>query len=81
MTTFPIDLTKYQRITLDASKPTLTAEQKATLIANIQLCRDAIVFFTATGAARGVGGHTGGPFDTVPEVMILDALFRGAAEK
>jgi hypothetical protein len=47
MTTFPIDLTKYQRITLDASKPTLTAEQKATLIANIQLCRDAIVFFTA----------------------------------
>jgi transketolase N-terminal domain/subunit len=28
-----------------------------------------------------VGGHTGGPFDTVPEVMILDALFRGAADK
>jgi transketolase len=81
MSTFPIDLTKYQRITLDASKPTLTPEQKATLIANIQLCRDAIVFFTATGAARGVGGHTGGPYDTVPEVMILDALFRGAAEK
>ncbi|MCY7367918.1 MAG: transketolase, partial [Chamaesiphon sp.] len=81
MTTFPIDLTKYQRISLDASKPTLTPEQKATLIANIQLCRDAIVFFTATGAARGVGGHTGGPYDTVPEVMILDALFRGAAEK
>jgi len=79
MTAFPIDLSTYQRITLDASIPTLTAEQKAVLQANIQLCRDAIVFFTATGAARGVGGHTGGPFDTVPEVMILDALFRGSA--
>ncbi|KAI9601228.1 hypothetical protein H4Q26_001037 [Puccinia striiformis f. sp. tritici PST-130] len=37
--------------------------------------RDAIVFFTATGAARGVSGHTGGPFDTVPEVCLLLALF------
>lgn len=78
MTTFPIDLGSYQRISLDPSKSTLTAEQKAALKHNIQLCRDAIVFFTATGAARGVGGHTGGPYDTVPEVMIMDALFRGS---
>lgn len=81
MTSFPIDLGAYQRISLDASNPTLTDEQRSALKANIQLCRDAIVFFTATGAARGVGGHTGGPYDTVPEVMILDALFRGAGEK
>ncbi len=78
MTNFPIDLGAYQRIKLDASVPTLTAEQKSALQANIQLCRDAIVFFTSTGAARGVGGHTGGPYDTVPEVMIMDALFRGS---
>ena len=58
---FPIDLGAYQKVTLDASVPTLTAEQRDALKANIQLCRDAIVFFTATGAARGVGGHTGGP--------------------
>ncbi|MBE9138768.1 transketolase [Nodosilinea sp. LEGE 07088] len=81
MTSFPIDLGAYQRISLDASNPTLTDEQRSALAANIQLCRDAIVFFTATGAARGVGGHTGGPYDTVPEVMILDALFRGASDK
>ncbi|MGB3308836.1 MAG: transketolase C-terminal domain-containing protein [Nodosilinea sp.] len=81
MTSFPIDLGAYQRISLDASNPTLTDEQRSALAANIQLCRDAIVFFTATGAARGVGGHTGGPYDTVPEVMILDALFRGAGDK
>ncbi len=81
MSKFPIDLGAYQRITLNPGNPTLTAEQRASLKANIQLCRDAIVFFTATGAARGVGGHTGGPYDTVPEVMIMDALFRGSAEK
>jgi transketolase len=79
--TFPIDLGAYKQITLDSSNPTLTEAQKADLKANIQLCRDAIVFFTATGAARGVGGHTGGPYDTVPEVMILDALFRGQPEQ
>ncbi len=81
MTSFPIDLGAYQRISLDASNATLTAEQRSALQANIQLCRDAMVFFTATGAAHGVGGHTGGPYDTVPEVMILDALFRGAGDK
>lgn len=80
MSTFPIDLGAYQRISLDASVPTLNAEQKAALQGNIQLCRDAIIFFTSTGAARGVGGHSGGPYDTVPEVMIMDALFRGSEE-
>ncbi|UOA09826.1 transketolase C-terminal domain-containing protein [Methylobacter sp. S3L5C] len=80
MSKFPIDLGAYQRISLDPSIDTLTTEQRDSLKANIQLCRDAIVFFTATGAARGVGGHTGGPYDTVPEVMIMDALFRGSEE-
>lgn len=79
MLDFPIDLDAYQRIELDVSNPKLTIEQRAALKSNIQLCRDALVFFTATGAARGVGGHSGGPFDTVPEVMIMDALFRGSA--
>lgn len=80
-TTFPMDLGPYQPLALDPTCATLTDAQRATLKANIQLCRDAIVFFTATGAARGVSGHTGGPYDTVPEVMILDAFFRGAPEK
>ncbi|MGC9524003.1 MAG: transketolase C-terminal domain-containing protein [Limnospira sp.] len=79
--TFPIDLGAYQHLKLDPAQPTLTDEQRDALKANIQLFRDAIVFFTATGAARGVGGHTGGPYDTAPEVMILDALFRGGPEK
>jgi transketolase len=78
---FPIDLAAYKPLALDPIKSTLTDEERKTLKANIQLCRNAIVFFTATGAARGVGGHTGGPYDTVPEVVILDALFRGAPDK
>ncbi len=78
---FPIDLGAYQSLKLDPSQPTLSDEQRSALQANIQLCRDAIVFFTATGAAGGVGGHTGGPYDTVPEVMILDALFHSAPDQ
>jgi transketolase len=78
---FPIDLSAYQKIALDPNNPTLTDEQRQALKANIELCRDAIIFFTATGAAKGVGGHTGGPYDTVPEVVILDAFFRGAPDQ
>ncbi len=78
---FPIDLSTYQPLALDPAKPILTQEQRDVLKANIQLCRDAIVFFTATGAAKGVGGHTGGPYDTVPEVTILDGFFRGSPDK
>lgn len=66
---------------LDPAEPRLSPSQRDDLRANIQLCRDAIVFLTATGAARGVGGHTGGPYDTVPEVMLLDGFFRGAPER
>ncbi|KAJ6468315.1 thiamine diphosphate-binding protein [Mycena sanguinolenta] len=73
--TFPVDLKQFKRFKLDPTKPTLTDQQKADLLANIQLLRDAIVFFTATGAARGVSGHTGGAYDTVPEVCILLSLF------
>jgi transketolase len=78
---FPIDLGAYQSLKLDPSQPSLSDEQRSALQANIQLCRDAIVFFTATGAAAGVGGHTGGPYDTVPEVVILDALFHSAPDQ
>ncbi|KAF8813439.1 transketolase [Phlegmacium glaucopus] len=78
MAPFPIDLKKFNKLSLDPSKTKLSPEEKSTLQANIQLLRDAIVLFTATGAARGVSGHTGGAYDTVPEVCILLALFEGS---
>ncbi|KIM57410.1 hypothetical protein SCLCIDRAFT_1219457 [Scleroderma citrinum Foug A] len=75
---FPIDLKKYKKLVLDPTQPQLTAEQRDVLRDNIQLLRDAIVLFTATGAARGVSGHTGGAYDTVPELCILLSLFEGS---
>ena len=68
---FPIDLSALKPLALDPANATLTDEQRDQLRTNIQLCRDTIVFFTAVADAKGLGGHTGGPYDTVPEVMIL----------
>lgn len=76
---FPIPLQNYQPMVLDPRNPKLTADQKAALQANIQLCRDAIIFFTAVADAKGLGGHTGGPFDTVPEVCIMHGFMKHAA--
>jgi transketolase C-terminal domain/subunit/transketolase N-terminal domain/subunit len=72
--TFPIDLSQLEPLKLDPSITALTDAQKKALRHNIQLCRDAIVFFTALAGARGLSGHTGGAYDTVPEVMIIRAF-------
>ncbi|GLI78743.1 hypothetical protein PoHVEF18_007064 [Penicillium ochrochloron] len=71
---FPVDLKQFKQLKLDPKNNTLTADQKSDLQNNINIFRDAIIAFTATGAARGVSGHTGGPFDTAPEVCILLAM-------
>src|SRR5215470_210249 len=76
---FPIDLSQLKPLKLDPKVTTLSDEQRATLEDNIQLCRDAIIFFTALAGAKGLSGHSGGPYDTVPEVMILRAFIAGGA--
>src|SRR5688572_13753420 len=76
---FPIDLTKLKPLKLDPKNLQLTDEQKQILKHNIQLCRDAIVFFTALAGAKGLSGHTGGAYDTVPEVMIIRAFIAHGA--
>jgi len=79
---FPIDVSKYKHVSIDPwSTHALSEEQKSALAFNVQLCRDAIVFFTASGGASGYGGHTGGAFDMMPEVCILDAFFHACPEK
>src|ERR1700744_4684488 len=77
--TFPIDLGKLKPLKLDPKVTSLSDEQKATLKHNIQLCRDAIVFFTALAGAKGLSGHSGGAYDTVPEVTIIRAFIEGGA--
>lgn len=76
---FPIDLSALQPLKLDPGIASLSDAQKAALKHNIQLCRDAIVFFTALAGAKGLSGHTGGAYDTVPEVSIIRAFIANGA--
>ncbi len=75
---FPIDLSKFVPVVLDLKQTELTGAQRAQLEQNIEVCRDTIIFFTAVAAARGLGGHTGGPYDIVPELLIADGFMRGS---
>jgi len=75
--TFPIDLSTYQPLKFSLSQESLDSEQKATLLKNINLVRDAIVFFTALANTKGLGGHTGGAYDIVPELLIADGFMKG----
>lgn len=76
---FPIDLQAFKPLSLNPANPTLSNEQRQTLINNIRICRDTIVFFTAVADAKGLGGHTGGAYDTVPEVLIARSFIAGGA--
>jgi transketolase len=76
---FPIDLSRLAPLALDPAVAALSDAQRAALRGNIQLCRDAIVFFTALAGAKGLSGHTGGAYDTVPEVMIIRGFIANGA--
>lgn len=70
----PIEI-QYEKQTFSTDDE-LSAEDLRTLKHNIQHLRDVIVFFTALPAAKGLGGHTGGAYDIVPEYCIVDAFMR-----
>jgi len=76
---FPIDLGAVRALALDPAAPALTDEQRRILKHNIGICRDTIIFFTAVSDAKGLSGHTGGAYDTVPEVLITRAFIAGGA--
>jgi transketolase len=79
---FPLDLSAYAPPALDPwASSSLPASLRPVMESNVQLCRDAIVTFTACAAAAGYGGHTGGAFDMIPEVTILDAMFQTCPDK
>jgi transketolase C-terminal domain/subunit/transketolase N-terminal domain/subunit len=75
---FPIDLTGYTPLQLDLTQTALTDEQRATLTENIRIVRDSLIFFTALANVKGLGGHTGGAFDIVPELLIVDGFMKGS---
>lgn len=75
---FPFDLSAFTPVRLDADQVTLGPEQRATLLANIGLVRDSLIFFTALANTKGLGGHTGGAYDIVPELLIADGFIKGS---
>lgn len=76
--TFPIDLSGYTPLELSLTQEGMSAEQRAQLVNNISIVRDSIVFFTALANTKGLGGHTGGAYDIVPELLIIDGFMRGS---
>ncbi len=75
---FPIDVSQYKPVAIDPFVGKITDEQRAQLKTNIQIVRDSIVFFTAVAGAKGLGGHTGGAYSIVPEVLIADSFMKGS---
>lgn len=73
---FPIDVDQYQAVAIDPFEGIITPEQKQQLQTNIQVVRDTIIFFTAVAGVKGLGGHTGGAYSIVPEVIIADSFMK-----
>ncbi len=74
---FPIDLSGYTPLHFDLSQTELNDEQRNTLKNNIAIVRDSLIFFTALANVKGLGGHTGGAYDIVPELLIADGFMKG----
>jgi len=77
---FPIDLKQFTPQRFPLSQATLAATERETLRNNIRIVRDSLIFFTAFANVKGLGGHTGGAFDIVPELLIVDAFMKGSPE-
>jgi len=75
---FPIDLGAFKTLKFSMSQRELTDEQAEQLRTNIKVVRDSIVFFTAYANTKGLGGHTGGAYDIVPELLIVDGFMKGS---
>lgn len=75
---FPIDLSKYVSLSFSLGEEKLSDERLRDLAGNIRLVRDTLVFFTALANAKGLGGHTGGAYDIVPELLIVDGFMKGS---
>ena len=74
---FPIDLKQYKALEFDLSQTELKPDQTIQLQKNIDLARDSIIFFTAFANTKGLGGHTGGAYDIIPETLIIDGFMKG----
>ena len=74
---FPIDLNEFKALAFPLSQKEISSDQIKQLQTNIEVVRDSIVFFTAYANTKGLGGHTGGAYDIVPELLIIDGFMKG----
>lgn len=74
---FPIDLNQFKAVPFKLSQSELGEAQRRQLKTNIEIVRDSLVFFTALANCKGLGGHTGGAYDIVPELLIVDGFMKG----
>jgi transketolase C-terminal domain/subunit/transketolase N-terminal domain/subunit len=74
---FPIDLSQFNALSFPLAQEDIRGGQLEQLKTNIQIVRDSIVFFTAFANTKGLGGHTGGAYDIVPELLVVDAFMKG----
>ncbi len=80
MADFPIDVTSYRPLSFTFEEKELSEAKKKHLEENIALFRDLIVFYTAIAAGKGLSGHSGGPYNIVPEVLIAEGFMRGTGK-
>ena len=71
-----MDLSSFVNLKLSIDKK-LDEGSLEVLTSNIETTRNAIIATTAFARAKGIGGHTGGPYDIVPEALIVDSLREG----
>jgi transketolase C-terminal domain/subunit/transketolase N-terminal domain/subunit len=74
---FPIDLSVYKKQIFTTAQQELGDTERDQLQKNIEIVRDSIVFFTALANCKGLGGHTGGAYDIVPEALIMQGFMNG----
>ena len=74
---FPIDLISYKPLKFDLKDEKPDAENFEQLKKNVNLVRDSIIFMTAFSGVKGLGGHTGGAYDIVPEILMVDGFING----
>jgi len=80
MADFPIDVSSYRPLSFSFDEKELSSAKKQHLEENIALFRDLIVFYTAVAAGKGLSGHSGGPYNIVPEALIAEGFMRGTGK-
>ena len=76
-TPLPTGFDDYAPQQFSLANASLSAGDLSALKKNVEIVRDTIIFITALSGAKGLGGHTGGPYDMTPEALIVEGFING----